>query len=111
MVKKMNFKLVPKVELHLHLDGSVDIKTVCDLTGKSVKEVKEEMVASDKCSNLNEYLTKFSLANDIMQTKENIFRVTKELITKLKDDNVIYAEVRFCPLFHFERRTYAGRSS
>lgn len=102
MVKKMNFKLVPKVELHLHLDGSVDIKTVCDLTGKSVKEVKEEMVASDKCSNLNEYLTKFSLANDIMQTKENIFRVTKELITKLKDDNVIYAEVRFCPLFHLK---------
>ncbi len=98
----MNFKLVPKVELHLHLDGSVDIKTVCDLTGKSVKEVKEEMVASDKCSNLNEYLTKFSLANDIMQTKENIFRVTKELITKLKDDNVIYAEVRFCPLFHLK---------
>lgn len=102
MVKKMNFKLVPKVELHLHLDGSVDIKTACDLMGKSVKEVKEEMVASDKCSNLNEYLTKFSLANDIMQTKENISRVTKELITKLKDDNVIYAEVRFCPLFHLK---------
>lgn len=98
----MNFKSIPKIELHLHLDGSVDIKTVCDLTGKNIKDVKELMIASDKCSNLNEYLTKFSLANDVMQSKDNISRITKELITKLKDDNVIYAEVRFCPLFHLK---------
>ena len=35
-----------------------------------------------------------------MQTKENLTRISYELALDLKKDNVIYAEIRFAPLFH-----------
>ena len=59
-----------KVELHLHLDGSVSIDTAASLLEKNRAEVEKEMVANDKCLNLTEYLTKFDLPISIMQTRE-----------------------------------------
>ena len=96
----MNLKNIPKVELHLHLDGSVRLDTASKLTGKSIEEVRSLMIAKEKCHDLNEYLTKFNLANEIMQSQENLTRIAKELVEDLKKDNVIYAEVRFAPLLH-----------
>ena len=99
----MNLKLLPKVELHLHLDGSIRLKTASELSNKSIDEVKNLMIAKAKCLNLNESLTKFDLANEIMQTKDNLIRVSKELVEDLKKDHVIYAEVRFAPLLHTKK--------
>lgn len=99
----MNLKNIPKVELHLHLDGSVRLDTASMLTGKSIEEVRSLMIAKEKCHDLNEYLTKFNLANEIMQSQENLTRIAKELVEDLKNDNVIYAEVRFAPLLHTKK--------
>ena len=100
---KMNLKKLPKVELHLHLDGSVRLKTASELSHKNIVEIKDLMIAKDKCLNLKEYLTKFDLANEIMQTKDNLIRIARELVEDLKKDNVIYAEVRFAPLLHTKK--------
>lgn len=99
----MNLKNIPKVELHLHLDGSVRLDTASRLTGKSIEEVRSLMIAKEKCHDLNEYLTKFNLANEIMQSQENLTRIAKELVEDLKNDNVIYAEIRFAPLLHTKK--------
>lgn len=99
----MNLKNIPKVELHLHLDGSVRLDTASMLTGKSIEEVRSLMIAKEKCHDLNEYLTKFNLANEIMQSQKNLTRIAKELVEDLKNDNVIYAEVRFAPLLHTKK--------
>lgn len=99
----LDLKVLPKVELHLHLDGSIRLKTASELTGKNIEEVKNLMIAKEKCLDLNEYLTKFNLANGIMQSKENLTRIAQELVKDLKDDNVIYAEVRFAPLLHIKK--------
>ena len=93
-------KNLKKVELHLHLDGSVMIPTLSKLTGKSEEELKNQMIAPSKCENLSEYLTKFDLPIRFMQTKENLEIVAKDLVNYLKKENVIYAEIRFAPQFH-----------
>lgn len=93
-------KKMPKVELHLHLDGSVRIETASNLLGLSKQELFDKMVASDKCIDLNEYLTKFKLPIDLLQTKDNLCLVARELGQLLEEQNVIYAEVRFAPFFH-----------
>lgn len=96
----MDIKKLPKIELHLHLDGSISIDTASQILNKSKETLKGEMVAKEKCLDLNEYLTKFSLPVSIMQTKEQLLSISKDLIKQLKNDNVIYAEVRFAPIKH-----------
>ena len=99
----MNIQSFPKIELHLHLDGSVRVDTACKLSGLSIEKVKNMMIAPKKCRDLNDYLQKFSLPNEIMQTKDHLVRIAKELVEDLKKDNVIYAEVRFAPLLHTKK--------
>lgn len=95
-----DIKKMPKVELHLHLDGSVGLETASKLSGLSLDAVGEKMVAADKCKDLNEYLTKFDFPLSLMQTKENLKLIARELALSLHKQNVIYAEVRFAPSFH-----------
>ena len=68
-------KEIPKVELHVHLDGSVRYETL-----KEFKDIKKEDIMCDNCQNLKEYLTKFNLPIEIMQSKEMLTRVAKEKI-------------------------------
>lgn len=93
-------KDLKKVELHLHLDGSIDPNTISKITGKTIEDLKDKMIANDKCQNLSEYLTKFDLPISCMQTKENLTLIAKELVDYLDEQNVIYAEIRFAPIFH-----------
>lgn len=88
-----------KIELHVHLDGSVRIETVAEIKGISIEEARKNMVAKNSKS-LNEYLTKFDYPLDCMQDIDNIKRISFELTQDLINDKVIYAEVRFAPILH-----------
>lgn len=91
---------LPKIELHVHLDGSIRITTAAELLNKSEEWVKENLIAPMTCSNLNEYLSKFTIPIQILQTEENLIRVSRELAEDLEKDGVLYAEVRFAPMQH-----------
>lgn len=93
-------KEMPKVELHVHLDGSISKEIASKLSGLSENEVVLKMIAPDKCENLSAYLTKFDFPISLMQTKENLKEIASDLVKKLENDSVIYAEIRFAPMFH-----------
>lgn len=101
----MAIKETPKVELHVHLDGSVNIHLASKILNKSIDELKSKMVAYDT-NNLNEYLEKFELPISIMQTKENLSLISEHLALDLVKENIIYSEIRFAPSLH----TKAGLS-
>lgn len=96
----MNIQNLLKVLLHIHLDGSVRINTASNILNKDVTN----SMMSIKYKDLNDYLTKFDIPISIMQTKENLERISEELALDLKKDNVIYAEVRFAPIFHIKNK-------
>jgi len=96
----IDYNRLPKIELHVHLDGSVRLDTAAELLGRNINEVKYEMIAKEKCGDLNDYLTKFELPAKVMQTKRNLERVAYELAVDMKNDGVLYAEVRFAPNKH-----------
>lgn len=98
-----DIKNMPKIELHLHLDGSVNLDLASKLSNLPLETIKEKMVAKDKCQNLTEYLTKFDFPISLMQTKENLIKIAKTLIQDLENDNIIYAEIRFAPMQHINK--------
>ena len=44
----MNFKKLPKIELHCHLDGSVRPSTIIDLANKNNIEIPSENIGGNK---------------------------------------------------------------
>lgn len=96
----MQIKDLPKVELHVHLDGSIRVETAMELLNEKEDIIRNKMIADDRCVDLNDYLTKFDLPISIMQTKENLERISYELALDLEKENVIYAEIRFAPIKH-----------
>ncbi|URZ01988.1 adenosine deaminase [Clostridium felsineum] len=102
---------LPKVELHCHLDGSLRPETVFDLClkenieipYKNIDDIKKVLEISDTCNSLKEYLEKFSLPVNVMQKKENIYRVTLELLEDAKKDGIEHIEIRFAPFQHMNK--------
>lgn len=108
----MDYQSLPKVELHLHLDGSFRFDTLWELSqqenmnlpGDGTKEGYITFIRH--CANaqsVNEYLKMFDDPLRLMQTKENIQRITKELIEDLAAQGHVYAEIRFAPQLHTQK--------
>jgi len=93
-------KKLPKIELHLHLDGSVSLEVASKLTNIKKEELKDKMIVKDECKSLTEYLTKFPFPISLMQTKENLELIAYDLVNRLEKENIIYAEIRFAPICH-----------
>ena len=97
----MNYNEQPKIELHLHLDCSLSYDIVKQLKPSvTLKEYQESLIAPAKCTDLADYIQRSTKSFELMQTKESLRLVTLDLFKQLKEDNVIYAEIRFAPLLH-----------
>lgn len=92
---------LPKVELHCHLDGSLTREVLSELLGREV--LAEELTAKDRCRDLAEYLEKFDLPLQCLQTKEGLRRAGYDFIRTLAKEKVRYAEVRFAPLLSTQK--------
>ena len=99
---------IPKILLHLHLDGAIDIDDAFKWVKKdgikiSKKDLLRELQVDEECHNLNDYLKKFDLPCKLLQTCERLEITSYHLFQKLAKLNVVYAEVRFAPLKHLEK--------
>ena len=100
----MNYGLI---DLHLHLDGSLSLESVRDLArmqNMAVEPDDEKLLkmlqVGPDCKDLNEYLEKFSFPGSLLQKPEAITRAVENLRKELKDQGLLYAEIRFAPQLH-----------
>ncbi|HET6143649.1 MAG TPA: adenosine deaminase [Candidatus Acidoferrales bacterium] len=106
----MDFRSLPKVELHLHLDCSLSYKAVSLLDSTVTPEdYQQEYVAPVRCTNLADFLSRAPMGFRLMQTEEALHVVTEDIFLQLVEDGVIYAEIRFAPLLHTENGLSAER--
>lgn len=99
----MDYSQLPKIELHLHLDCSLSYEVVHQLDPTvTLEEYKRSFIAPAKCTDLADYISRAVKGIELMQTAEQLRLVTLDLFHQLKEDNVIYAEIRFAPLQHLE---------
>ena len=99
----MDWTKLPKVELHLHLDCSLSYEVVSQIDPSiTLEQYRMNFIAPAK-SDLAEYLKRAPSSYPLMQAEEQLRLVTLDLFEQLKQDNIVYAEIRFAPLLHTER--------
>lgn len=111
LLEKVNIRELPKVLLHEHLDGGLRPSTVIELAAETGYRGLPTTDATDLAAwfhrgaqrgNLPEYLEGFRHTTAVMQTRDALERVAYEFIEDMHADGVVYAEVRFAPVFHTE---------
>lgn len=97
----MDFKRLPKIELHLHLDCSLSYQVVQKLNPAiSKQEYEHTFKAGGHCHSLLDYLERAVRGVELMQDAGALEAVTLDLFHQLKADGVVYAEIRFAPYLH-----------
>ena len=99
------------IDLHLHFDGSLLARTVLELAkeqgialpSEEPDELKLFLAAPADCGSLNEYLEKFDLPLLVLQTREAIRKGMYTLVSSLKEQGMLYAEIRFAPQLHTKK--------
>src|SRR5580692_6185133 len=102
---------LPKTDLHVHLDGSLRLATILDLSEKQRIELpardaeglRASMHLGQNCGSLVEYLKAFDVTLRVMQTEDSLRRIAYELAEDAARENVRYMEVRYAPMLHTRR--------
>ena len=103
--------LIPKTDLHVHLDGSLRLQTLTEIAKQenvelpsSTVEGLNELVFKDNYANLEEYLKTFGYACAVMQKPEYLEQIAYELAQDNQNEGVRYIEVRFAPQLHINKK-------
>lgn len=100
-----------RIDLHIHLDGSMPPETVLklgkmsgvELPASTPEELTKYLTVSPDCTSLTEYLEKFDIPVSVLQTAECLEIATYEVLQNLSRLGVCYAEVRYAPGLHLQR--------
>ena len=108
---------MPKAELHLHLEGSVEPETLHELDpARPVEEFRVLYQYAD----FEAFLKAFGAIGKLLRTPEDYALVTRRLLERLAAQNVRYAEIiiaagvvlwkgqEFAPIFEAVREAAAG---
>ncbi|MFH2204559.1 MAG: adenosine deaminase family protein [Elusimicrobiota bacterium] len=101
---------IPKSDLHVHLDGSLRLKTLIELARQEKvklpaysQEGLKKLVFKPKYRSLPDYLHGFAYTCAVLNTAENLERAGRELVEDNVEEGVRYIEVRFAPQLHTTR--------
>ncbi|MFI5227782.1 MAG: adenosine deaminase [Gemmatimonadales bacterium] len=108
-------RLLPKAELHCHLDGSVRPETLLELAREYKQpvprddaEALREYMRVDDARSLEDYLARFDVTLGVLQTEAALERVAYELALDAARDGVRYIEVRYSPVLNTRRGLSLG---
>lgn len=100
-------KMLPKAELHLHLEGTLEPELKLKLARRNKitigQETIEEVKKSYQFDSLSSFLNVYYPAMNVLQTEEDFYELAWEYLKKAKEHNVRHVEVFFDPQAHTSR--------
>lgn len=98
---------MPKAELHVHLEGTLEPEHIFALAQRNGIELAyktpQQVVDAYDFHDLPSFLTIYYAAMDVLRTEQDFYELAYHYFEKAAADNIIYAEPFFDPQAHTSR--------
>ncbi|KHK93290.1 adenosine deaminase [Novosphingobium malaysiense] len=98
---------LPKAELHLHIEGSLEPELMFELARRNGIEIPyasvEEVRAAYAFSNLQDFLDIYYAGADVLRTQQDFRDLAAAYFDRVAADGVVHAEIMFDPQTHTDR--------
>ena len=100
-------KSLPKAELHLHIEGSLEPEMMFELARRNDVTLPyasvEDIRAAYDFNNLQEFLDLYYAGMSVLQTRQDFYDLTYAYLKRVHEDNCRHVEIFFDPQGHTER--------
>ncbi len=98
---------LPKAELHLHIEGTLEPAMVLDLARRNGVDLPysttAELTRLYDFENLQSFLDLYYQATAVLQTEQDFYELTWAYLQRCRADNVVHTEIFFDPQSHTSR--------
>ncbi|WP_067734831.1 adenosine deaminase [Novosphingobium naphthalenivorans] len=98
---------LPKAELHLHIEGSLEPELMFELAKRNGVEIPfatvEEVRAAYAFSNLQDFLDIYYAGANVLRTRADFHDLAAAYFARAAADGVVHAEIMFDPQTHTDR--------
>jgi adenosine deaminase len=98
---------LPKTELHMHIEGSLEPEMMFELAGRNGVELPypdvEAIHEAYRFDCLQDFLDVYYQGMSVLITEQDFFDLTWAYLEHCRDDNVVHAEIFFDPQGHTGR--------
>lgn len=98
---------LPKVELHLHIEGSLEPELMFELARRNQVQIPfdspEAVRAAYDFHNLQSFLDIYYQGANVLLYEQDFFDLTWAYLLRCQDDNVMHTEIFFDPQTHTDR--------
>ncbi len=100
-------QLLPKAELHMHIEGSLEPELMFKLAKRNGIELPyasiDELKALYNFNNLQEFLDIYYQGCSVLQTEQDFYDLAWAYLEKAKQDHVVHTEIFYDPQSHTDR--------
>ena len=94
-------KKLPKAELHLHIEGSLEPELMFKLAKRNKIEIPfknvDEVKSAYNFNNLQSFLDIYYNGTNVLINKQDFFDLTWSYMLRCKENNIVHAEIFFDP--------------
>lgn len=98
---------IPKVELHLHIEGTFEPELMFKIAKRNNKEIKystvDELKSAYSFNNLQEFLDIYYAGANVLIEEQDFYDLTWAYLTKVHTQNLVHTEIFFDPQTHTDR--------
>jgi len=98
---------MPKAELHLHIEGTLEPEMMFDLAKRNNIKIPfstvDEIRKAYKFNNLQEFLDIYYQGANVLITKKDFYDLTYAYLEKANSENIVHTEFFFDPQTHTDR--------